>query len=233
MKTTTSNPTLRGQALATALCLLAGGDAWAGGHLDVDDSGTLDPGQCQYEAWFGRTGVEPVRVWHLGPACRIGPFEVGLNIDRLAVGDNRDWVLGPQLKWLFWGDANSVWSAAVSATASFEVRHRHGRPGGQLLLPVTWHPDRSLWVHGNIGVDWALGNGAHTPRGGVGVEWAFHEKLSLIAERYKSFDAWTTRAGLRYSITPLITIDLTASRTRDGQQDVRGFVLGINHEFSR
>jgi len=225
----------RARRLAWALAaLVASGAATAGGHLDVDDSATLDPGQCQYEAWVGRTGIEPIKVWHLGPACRIGPFEVGINIDRLAVkGRETDLVLGPQLKWMFWGDAESIWSAALSATASFEVRNRHGRPGGQFLVPLTWHPDPKLWVHANYGADWAFGSGVRTVRGGLGVEWAFHEKVSLIAERFKSFNAWNTRAGLRYALTPLITIDLTASRTGEGTQRTHGFILGINHEFGR
>ena len=222
-----------GRKVAALLCLAAG-NAGAGGHLDVDDSGTLDPGQCQYEAWFGRIGPSPgTRVQHFGPACRVGPFELGLNIDRLAVPGDHAWLLGPQLKWMFWGDANSTWSAALSATVSFEMRRSEGRPGGQFLVPLTWHPDPKLWVHANYGADWALGSGARTPRGGVGVEWAFHDKLSLLAERYKSGGAWASRAGLRYSVTPLISIDLTASRTADGNQRVRGFVLGLNHEFSR
>ena len=62
----------RARRLAWALAaLVASGAATAGGHLDVDDSATLDPGQCQYEAWVGRTGIEPIKVWHLGPACRM------------------------------------------------------------------------------------------------------------------------------------------------------------------
>lgn len=238
------------RALALAGLAACSASAWAGGHLDVDDSGTVDPGRCQYEAWTGRYGAAPAtRVQHLGPACRIGVFEVGLNIDRLAVPvEGRDFVglvLGPQLKWQFWGTADSEWSAAVSATASFEVHHREGRPGGQFLLPLTWHPDPSLYVHANYGADWLLVSGARFARGGLGVEWAFSEKVSLIAERFKSFGSWTSRAGFRYNLTPTISVDLTASRTTPspslanstdslaGLRHARGFILGINHEFGR
>ena len=148
------------------------------------------------------------------------------------VADARDLALGPQLKWTFWGDADSPWSAALASTAVFELRHG-GRTGGQLLLPLTWHPRAGLWVHANLGTDWAPGSGARTPRGGLGVEWAFHEKLSLIAERFKAGGQWTARAGLRYNLGPLSSVDLTASRTAIDGRHVSGFVLGATHEFSR
>lgn len=233
---TASRPasTVRAARRASALLCLAASSAWAGGHLDVDDSGTLDPGRCQYEAWFGRIGPSPAtRVQHFDAACRVGPVELGLNIDRLAVPGDRAWVLGPQLKWTFWGDADSSWSAALSTTVSVDVRRSDRRPGGQLLVPITWHPEPRLWVHANYGADWSLGSGARTPRGGLGMEWAFHDKLSLIAERYRASGVWSSRAGLRYSLTPLISIDLTGSRTTDSGQRVRGVVLGLNHEFGR
>lgn len=92
----------RGWLLA-AFCAFAGEGAWAAGHFDVDDAATLDPGQCQYETWWGRTGVEPVTGFHIGPACRIGPVELGLNLDRLSVQGLHSATGGPQLKWTFLG----------------------------------------------------------------------------------------------------------------------------------
>ena len=150
-----TRPTIARHLAAAALALGCTA-AIAGGHLDVDDSGTVDPGRCQYEAWFGRVAAHPVPVAHFGPACRVGPFEVTLNIDRFGIADSRDHdlILGPQLKWLFWGTAEDVWSAALSATVSFETRHG-GRKGGQFLVPVTWHPREDLFVHANLGADWA------------------------------------------------------------------------------
>jgi hypothetical protein len=74
-------------------------------------------------------------------------------------------------------------------------------------------------------------DGARSGRAGVGVEWALSDRLSLLAERFKAFAAMSTRVGVRASLTPLISIDLTASRS--GPQATRGYVLGLNHEFSR
>lgn len=88
-----------------AACLLAGAGARAAGHFDVDDAGTLDAGQCQYEAWWGRTGTEPVNGLHIGPSCRVGPVELGLNADRLSAQGVHSVTAGPQLKWNFFGSA--------------------------------------------------------------------------------------------------------------------------------
>ena len=216
-----------------APCLLAAGSAVAGGHFDVDDAGTLDPGQCQYEVWAGRTGgPEPVRFQHLGPACRVGPFELGLNIDRAAMDGSRSAAfLGPQLKWTFFGTAaDAPLSAALSAGAVFDVTNG-GRSGGQLVVPVSWQALPGVMVNANLGSDWAAGTGARSGRGGMGVEWVVGDGTSLIAERNRAFALWTTRVGVRFSLTPLISIDVSAART--GPDGLRSVVVGLNHEFSR
>ncbi|WP_307656858.1 hypothetical protein [Variovorax paradoxus] len=212
-----------------AACILASAGARAAGHFDIDDAGMLDPGQCQYEAWWGRTGPEPVTGLHIGPSCRVGPVELGLNIDRLSVQRVHTVTAGPQLKWNFFGPAaDAPLSAALSLGAMFDLT-RGGRAGGQFVLPVTWRPADSLQIHANLGADWATGTGARTPRGGLAVEWALDDKVSLIAERSRASGVWTSRIGGRFALTPLVSVDVSASRT--GPQRVRGFVVGLNHEF--
>jgi hypothetical protein len=216
--------------LLAGACVLASAGAQAAGHFDVDDAGTLDPGQCQYETWWGRTGPEPVTGLHVGPSCRVGPVEMGLNFERLSAEGVRSVVAGPQLKWNFFGSAaDAPLSAALSLGAAFELK-RGGRAGGQLVLPVTWRPTSTLQIHANLGADWATGTGVRTARGGLAAEWALDDKLSLIAERSRASGLWTSRIGGRFSLTPLISVDISASRT--GPQHVRGFVVGLNHEFS-
>ncbi|WP_242630908.1 hypothetical protein [Variovorax paradoxus] len=217
--------------LPLAACALASAGAQAGGHFDIDDAGTLDAGRCQYEAWWGRTGPEPVTVLHAGPSCRVGPVELGLNIDRFSVEGVHSVTVGPQLKWNFFGPAaDAPLSAAISLGAVFDVT-RGGRAGGQLVLPVTWRPLDRLQVHANIGADWATGTGARTPRGGLAAEWALDEKVSLIAERSRASGVWTSRIGWRFGLTPLISLDVSASRTGAGSRGVNGFVVGLNQEF--
>ena len=216
--------------LLAAACGLAGTGAQAAGHFDVDDAGTLDPGQCQYEAWWGRTGPEPVIGLHIGPSCRVGSVELGLNLDLFSAAGMQWVVAGPQQNCNFFGAAAPApWSAALSLGAAFDLT-RGGRAGGQFVLPVTWRPTGSLQIHANLGADWATGTGARTPRGGLAAEWALDDKVSLIAERSRAAGVWTSRIGGRFSLTPLISVDVSASRT--GPQGVRGFVVGLNHEFA-
>jgi len=210
-----------------ALCALAV-PAHANGHFDVDNAGTLDPGQCQYETWGGRTGADRTTVYHLGPACRVGPVELRLNLDRASLSDGRSDSVSPQLKWTFLGQAaDARFSAALSMTASFDVTHG-GRTGGQFVLPVSWQPIDNVWVHANLGVDWESGTGVRTGRGGLGGEWAVDPRVSLIAERFRSQDVWTSRAGMRVNFTPAVSVDLSGARV-DGK--AWGFVIGLNHGF--
>lgn len=215
--------------------LLLAGAAQAGGHLDVDDAGMLDPGQCQYETWYGRAGAEPVTVLHFGPTCRVGPVELGLNLDRFRVaGEPHAFAIGPQIKWTWFGQApDARLSGAVSAGATWDRTNR-GRPGRQLLFPFTWRAADSLQVHLNLGADWAPVTGERTGRGGVGTEWAITQQVALLAERNRAGGQWTSRAGARINITPLVSIDITASQTtRPGPGHQRGFYVGLNHEFAR
>jgi hypothetical protein len=205
--------------------------AHAGGHFDVDDAGTLDPGQCQFEIWAGRGGAEPITGYHFGPACRVGPIELGLNLDRFSVPGEFTYTLGPQAKWTFYGQGEeSRLAAALSASLVFDVR-RGGHEGGQIVLPVSWRPLDKLWVHANLGVDWAPGTGNRTGRGGVAGEWALNKQVSLIVERNRAFDIWVSRAGLRFSLSPTTSIDVSAARA--GPDRTWGGIVGINYEFSR
>jgi hypothetical protein len=211
---------------------LAAASARAGGHFDVDDAGTLDPGQCQYELWGQRARRLQTTLWHLGPACRVGPVELGLNIDRLSVDGAHRQIFGPQLKWTFLGQAPEArWSAAVSMSASAERPRHGGRTGGQFVVPVSWRATDQLTLHANLGADWAVGTGLRTGRGGLAGEWAIHGNVSLIGERNRAFGLWTSRIGTRLAITPLMSIDLSVART--GPEGVRTVTVGLNHEFGR
>ncbi|VTU40175.1 hypothetical protein H4CHR_04991 [Variovorax sp. PBS-H4] len=219
------------RALAVLLWLAAA-SAQAGGHFDVDDAGMLDPGRCQYEFWGTRVRSAHSTLWHLGPACRVGPIELGFNIDRISVPGDTVHALGPQLKWTFLGQAPEArWSAAVSMGLASQLPRRGGRSGGQFVVPVTWRATDSLMVHANLGADWATGSGARTARRGLAGEWALNGTVSLIAERDRASGLWTSRVGARVSITPLMSIDLSAARTGPG--GVRSFSVGLNHEFGR
>lgn len=205
--------------------------AHAGGHFDIDDAGTLDQGQCQYEAWGGRFGSARATDYHLGPACRVGPVELGFNIDRTSVPGEHAYGVGPQLKWTFTEQPDqTTLSAALFVSGVWDATHG-GRAGGQFAVPVSWRALDSLWINANLGYDWSPGNGERTGRGGLQAAWAVDERLWLIAERFRSFEIWSTRAGVRISLTPTISVDLSASRS--GPDGVRGYSIGLNQVFQR
>ncbi|MDM0114123.1 hypothetical protein QTI66_18360 [Variovorax sp. J22R133] len=205
--------------------------AQAGGHFDVDDAGTLDPGQCQYEIWAGHSTRRVVNFFHLGPACRVGPVELGINYDALRGTDDRLDLLGPQVKWTFFGQSPDAVLAAALSVGVFHDLRQGGRWGAQWVVPVTWHVSEPFFVHANLGQDWSPGDGARTPRAGIAIEWTLNPQFSLIGEYNRAFELTTTRAGLRYSITPLISVDVSLARI--GPNGVRAFVVGLNHEFKR
>ncbi|HEX3139936.1 MAG TPA: hypothetical protein VHQ87_07770, partial [Rhizobacter sp.] len=93
--------------------------ARAGGHFDVDDAGVLEPGECQNEIWGGHTTVKTVNFLHIGPSCRAGPVELGLNYDGLRATENRFDLVGPQLKWGFYGQEPGAVIAAALAFSAF------------------------------------------------------------------------------------------------------------------
>ena len=219
---------LRSPLVLGALLPVAVG-AWAGGHFDVDDADTLAPGRCQYEIWAGRAEASSTGFQHLGPACRVGAVELGVNIDHFSAPDARVSVAGPALKWTWYGQADQPLRAAVEFAAAWDL-HRGGRPGRQLLLPVTWQPLPSLMLHANLGADWALGSGVRTRRRGVAAEWAVDEKVSVIVERNRALGAWTTRSGLRFGLTPALTLDVSAAKVRPGGAV---FTVGLSQEFGR
>jgi hypothetical protein len=207
----------------------------AGGHYEVDDAGTVDPGQCLVEVWASHTDTKPaLDGQHLGPACRVGPVELGLNLDRFSRSGERTQVFaGPQVKWTYYGQAaDAPLSAALEGNLVFDVTHG-GRTGGQVLLPVTWHVTEPLQFHFNLGMDWAPFSGKRTARGGAQIEYALNPTWSVIAEQNRAFNLWTTRAGVRYSFTPLISLDVSAARIGDGSQAVHSFFVGLNYEFKR
>lgn len=221
-----------GCLLASALMLLPSGSASAGGHFDVDDARMLDAGECQYEVWASRFRGAPsqsVTGQHVGPACRVGPVELGFNIDRYTTrGEPTAVWAGPQLKWTFYGRQDDApLAVAVAANATIDTR-QGGRLGGQFVIPVTWRASDRLQFHVNMGSDWLPVTGDRTRRVGMTGEWALGNRVSLIAERIRAFDVWTSRVGTRFALTGSTSVDLSASRDSD---KVRGLIVGINQVF--
>jgi hypothetical protein len=213
-----------GQGVALALAGAGSAAVAMGGHFDVDDASVLAPGRCQVEVWTVRG--DSLRSVHLGPACRAGPLEIGVNLDRLSEGERADRIAGIQLK------------AATSSLRDVNVGlvvagSRDAMTGVDLLtayVPVTWALTGAFHLDGNLGVD-RLSDRARTARLGLAGEWAFDDRFTLLAERLRAFAWITTRLGLRVELGEQASIDLSAARVSGSGSRFWG--LGLNFEFGR
>ena len=80
-----------GVALGLACLLGPGPKAWAaGGHYAVDDAVILEPEACQVEFWIDKAADGRGTLLHAGPACRVGPVELGLNLDGVRTALNAE-----------------------------------------------------------------------------------------------------------------------------------------------
>src|SRR4051812_1392182 len=112
----------------------AGSAHAAGGHFGVDDAGILDLGTCQVETWWERAD-HASSVLHLGPACRVGPVELGINVDRIQPRDHGPQTpVSVQAKWaLPIDDRLSVGLAALVAWQVLAPRYA----GASVYVPLT------------------------------------------------------------------------------------------------
>ncbi len=147
----------------------------AGGHFDIDDAGTLDPGQCQYEVWGGRFGTARGHRLPPGPCMpgRAGRARLSTSTAPrcrasmpMASVRSSSWTFTEQ------PDKTDL-SAALFFSAVWDAPHG-GRAGGQFVVPVTWHALDSLWINANLGVRLdARQRRANRPRrtsGGLGAQ---------------------------------------------------------------
>jgi hypothetical protein len=175
-----------------------------------------------------RAPAAAATVAHLGPGCRIGPVEVGVNVDRWKAGVDSRTLLGPQLKWVADPLVDKL-STGIAWSASYDLTNR-GRPSQALYVPFTWWAAEKLWVHANIGVDRDF-VGDRWRRQGLSGEWAASDKLTFIGERVKILGGWTSRLGGRFNVSETLSIDLSAARY--GPRAERVYVIGLNQEFTR
>lgn len=214
-----------------ALVLAAAGRVTeaAGGHFDVDDATILDSGHCQVEVWVLGGQAPTQSAAHLGPACRAGAAEWGLNLDRYASGGQKSGTLGAQVKWVADPAARRVSAGAVVSLA------RRVEGAGSTLagayLPVTWWlgTEGQSQLHLNLGRDRDPSAGPSTRRWGVALDQLLSDAWTFTAERRGLGGVSLTRVGFRYNLDPLLSID--GSWAQGGRSRV--WAVGLNREWER
>jgi hypothetical protein len=199
----------------------------AGGHFAVDDATILDVGQCQVETWVER-GDRASSLLHVGPACRVGPFELGVNADRVQLRDRGPQTpVGPQIKWA--APVDERVSVGFVALAGWQGAAPH-YAGATLYAASSARVASSLLANVNLGRDW-FRDAAHTwPRGGVSLEWQTAPEWVLIGERFRQAGGDFARLGLRWQESAAISVDLSRAH---GVASTPGgsWTIGLNWTF--
>ena len=201
----------------------------AGGHHAVDDAALLDVGKCKVESWVERETGGTRALQHAGAGCRLGPVEVGLNLDKdkQSTSDAAT-SFGPQVKWAL--PLNDVLSIGAVASAKFSSQAPR-YASSTLVLPLTWRVTDTLSAHVNWGRNFLRG-GVGQPRGGVSLEWLPISDLSLVAERFREAANNSTRLGARYALTSDVKLDISrASSLHAG--GVSWLTASVIWEFDR
>ena len=228
----------RGQRASRSWLGLLGGLCWitsqahaAGGHHAVDDAAILAPGQCEVENWADRERHGDRTLFHVGPACRVGPVEVGLNLDRFHQrGEDSATFAGTQVKWAH----PLTETLGVGVVAATGWRDRSPRIRSSLwLLAGTWQAHESIAIHMNVGKDFHRGGARpDTRRASAAMEWTASPTWSFVAERFRESDTNLWRVGTRYALTERASLDLSRARGLPGSTPP-WWTLGLTWGFDR
>ncbi|MEY4563901.1 MAG: hypothetical protein RLZZ618_3178 [Pseudomonadota bacterium] len=195
----------------------------------MDDAAILETGQCQLETWFDREAGTARRLLHIGPACRVGAFEVGLNVDRVRSNDSsRITFMGPQLKWAkAVTEQVSIGLVAAATRQSRSPSHM----GSSLVVPVSVQVSDPWLVHINAGRDFRADQ-ADGNRAGAAVEWAPSATWSVTGERFRDSGANHWRVGGRWNPTKILSLDLSRTQPLCAEQPT-WWTLGLNVVIDR
>ena len=194
----------------------------------MDDAAVLDTGQCQVETWSDIKRADARTLLHVGPACRVGPVELGLNADRSRTEGTSQNIAGLQAKWAY------ALKPGLSAGLLVALTALPGRPhntSATVVVPVTWQPWEAIRVHLNLGRDMPEGTSS-TAHAGIAVEAAATADWSFVGERFResSADAW--RVGARWAISPKLNWDLSRAQGLGGRAPA-WWTLGVTWVFAR
>lgn len=201
----------------------------AGGHHAVDDANMLDEGQCKLELWAERESGGDRALVHAGPGCRVGPVELGLNIEREKYSGQAGLTsFSPQVKWAT--SLNDQLNVGLVAGSTF-ARQSARYTGSTLYIPLTWRASDALLAHVNWGRDFQRG-GPGQARGGVALEWTANADWSFVAERFRQAGDGSARIGARWALLPGVSLDISRASTL-GPAGPTWATVGVNWQFDR
>lgn len=213
---------------AAALAVAPGATFGAGGHHAVDDAALVDPGQCQIETWWDHELGGRRKLLHLGPACRAGAAELGLNLDNVRSDGATTTILGAQFKWAT--EVRPGLSAGVSVGMAVGDRPPR-RLLDSVIVPLTWQAADAVLLHVNVGRDHTEGRGG-TVHGGVALEWSPNSLWSFVGERFRETGKTAWRIGVRRELGSGASLDF--SQARELHRDPRPWwTVGLTWAFAR
>lgn len=217
-----------GAAFLLSSCCLCPAAMAAGGHHSVDDATTLDPGQCQVEVWTEQASGSDLE--HIGPACRLGALEWGLNIDRNRIHGSNNTLQsgGLQLKWA--REFAPGWSLGAATGVNWQNQAPH-RAGQWLVVPLTWAATPEVTLHLNLGREFRNGSPDRSTRGAA-VEWQPFTQWQGLLEWFDDGQRPLHRVGLRYFVTELISLDLSRAAHQGSARDP-WWTVGLNWAWNR
>lgn len=213
-------------ATLAGVCWPVSGRA-AGGHHAVDDASILDPGQCQVELWAEQASQRELQ--HMGPACRVAGVELGLNVERSALGAaSSTGSGGAQVKWAAEVQPGLamgvVWAAGWQGAAARLTGHT-------LLLPLSWSPREDLDLHVNVGRE-LRPHEADVERLGAAVEWRMSAHWQTLLEWWRDSGGPQARVGGRYAVSDGVSVDLSRAESLRGSR-AGWWTVGLNWAWAR
>jgi hypothetical protein len=215
---------IRGLMIVLGCLAMTGGAHGAGGAYEVDDADIGKPGSCQNEAWAS-FGSNRDLTFVTSPACVV---TVGLPVEFTALyqrtRSSGDWAtaLGLQAKAVPL-NTDAIAAGWAIGTARDVVLDR------QLAfvnVPVTFKFGKNFRIHANIGWLYDGRVDVHYATGGVGFDWDFAPRFSLMGEIYLQEGKATAvptatqlrpQLGLRFIPIPTIDIDLIYGHNINGR----------------
>lgn len=218
------------------LALLSRANA-AGGAYQVDDAAINPAGECNVDAWHQRSrhqGRQYQTV--LASACTftaLPDLQLGAALARDRLDAAGQTLVSPELKTLLLSREDIGLAVALAASADFVFDRRHAFEAAELNLPLTYQPGEPLRLNANLGWGHAHDDGErnHRWRGGLGLEYAAADALTLIAERFgeqRGGQGW--QAGPRLHLGQALDLDLVMGRQLNAGGD-RWLVTGATLHF--